>query len=232
MIRKLLFALSVLMLGTHLAAAQTPPPRFAAEIAAFEASDAKTMPAKGGVLFLGSSSIRMWTTLAKDFPGIAAINRGFGGSEIADSTLYADRIVIPYAPKTIVFYAGDNDIEAGKSPAQVLAAFEALTAKVHAALPDTRILFVSIKPSIARWDKIAAMREANRLVRAYVAENPRLGYIDIFDAMLGADGKPRPELFRADGLHMTPAGYAIWRDKVRAALQCPCFRMSPRFPPY
>lgn len=219
MIRKLLFALAALMLGAQLAAAQTPPPRFAAEIAAFATADAKAMPAKGGVLFLGSSSIRMWRTLAEDFPGIAVINRGFGGSEIADSVTYADRIVIPYAPKTIVFYAGDNDIEAGKTPAQVLAAFKALTARVHAALPGTRILFVSIKPSIARWGKVAQAREANRLVRAYMRSDRRLGYVDVFDAMLGADGMPRAELFLGDGLHMTAAGYAIWREKVAEALR-------------
>ena len=222
MLRTLLFALAALALGTPAALAQAPAaqtaPRFAAEIAAFEAADAKGVPAKGGVLFLGSSSIRMWKTLARDFPGHAVINRGFGGSEIGDSVFYVDRIVIPHAPRTIVFYAGDNDIEAGKTPAQVLAAFQALTARVHAALPETRILFVSIKPSISRWGKVALMREANRLIRDHVAKDRRLGYVDIFDAMLGADGKPRPELFEADGLHMTAAGYAIWRDKVAAAL--------------
>ncbi|RYD50427.1 MAG: hypothetical protein EOP60_11710 [Sphingomonadales bacterium] len=219
MIRKLLLAVAALMLGAQFAAAQTPPPRFATEIVAFETADAKAMPAKGGVLFLGSSSIRMWRTLAEDFPGTAVLNRGFGGSEIGDSVRYADRIAIPYAPKTIVFYAGDNDIQAGKTPAQVLTAFKALTAKVHAALPDTRILFVSIKPSIARWGKAAEFREANRLVRGFTESDKRLGYIDVFDAMLGADGMPRPELYLGDGLHMTAAGYAIWREKVAAALR-------------
>jgi len=201
------------------ASAQDQPAPFAREIGAFEKADAQAMPPRQGVLFLGSSSIRMWKTLARDFRGIPAINRGFGGSQIADSIRYAERIVIPYAPRTIVFYAGDNDLAAGKSPQQVLADFQAFAAKVHAALPATRILFVSIKPSIARWEMIERIREANALVEAYAATSDRLDFVDIASAMLGPDGRPRPELFRADGLHMTPAGYAIWRDAVAAALR-------------
>ncbi len=201
------------------ATAQTAPEPFAQEIAAFAAADAKAMPAPGGVLFLGSSSIRLWTTLSEDFPGMAVLNRGFGGSTIPDSIRYADRIVLPYKPKTIVFYAGDNDIEAGHAPSQVLADFKALVRKVHGTLPRTRILFIAIKPSIARWSKIDRIAEANRLVEAYIRTDKRLGYVDIVPAMLGPDGKPRPELLRADGLHMTAAGYAIWRDKVGAVLK-------------
>ena len=201
------------------ATAQTAPEPFAQEIAAFAAADAKAMPAPGGVLFLGSSSIRLWTTLSEDFPGMAVLNRGFGGSTIPDSIRYADRIVLPYKPKTIVFYAGDNDIEAGHAPSQVLADFKALVRKVHGTLPRTRILFIAIKPSIARWSKIDRIAEANRLVEAYIRTDKRLGYVDIVPAMLGPDGKPRPELLRADGLHMTAAGYASWRDKVGAVLK-------------
>ncbi len=192
---------------------------FADEIAAFEAADKMAMPAPGGVLFLGSSSIRFWSTLVEDFPGVPVINRGFGGSLVADSVHYADRIALPYAPRTIVFYAGDNDIAAGRTPAQVLADFEALVTHVHARLPQTRILFIAIKPSILRWAMIDRIREANRLVHAYTATSPTLGFIDITPAMLGADGKPRPELFRPDGLHMTQAGYAIWREMVAPYLR-------------
>lgn len=192
---------------------------FAAEIAAFEARDAVAKPAKGGILFLGSSSIRMWTDLAHDFPGLNVINRGFGGSTIPDSVRYVDRIVTPYAPKTIVFYAGDNDLGAGHSPEEVLGDFQALVARVHAKLPATRILFVSIKPSLSRWQLIDGIRATNALVRAYVAGDPRLGYVDIVPPMLGRDGRPRPELYREDGLHMTRAGYDIWRGAVAKALK-------------
>ncbi|MBC9034799.1 hypothetical protein IAG41_20605 [Sphingomonas sp. JC676] len=192
---------------------------FADEIAAFEAADKMAMPAPGGVLFLGSSSIRFWSTLVEDFPGVPVINRGFGGSLIADSLRYFDRIVLPYAPRTIVFYAGDNDIAAGRLPEQVLADFHALVVRVRAKLPETRILFIAIKPSIQRWAMVDRIREANRLVQAYAATSPTLGFIDIFPAMLGPDSKPRPDLLRADGLHMTPAGYAIWRGAVAPYLK-------------
>src|SRR5688500_13979359 len=164
---------------------------FEKEIRAFDASDAKRPPTSGGVLFVGSSSIRLWTTLAKDFPELPVINRGFGGSQIADSIRYAPRIVLPYRPKTIVLYAGDNDIAEGKSPEQVLTDFKAFVETVRAELPTTRILFISIKPSTARWHLIDKIRDANRLVREFTAKGERLGFIDIFTPMLGDDGKPR-----------------------------------------
>jgi lysophospholipase L1-like esterase len=207
---------------------------FAAEIAAFEARDAMARPAKGGILFLGSSSIRMWTDLAHDFPGINVINRGFGGSTIPDSVHYVDRIVTPYAPRAIVFYAGDNDLGAGRTPEEVSADFQALVSRVHAKLPTTRILFVSIKPSISRWQLIDGIRATNALVRDYVAGDSTLGYVDIFPAMLGVDGKPRPELYRQDGLHMTRAGYDIWRGAVARALKIklpPPVKAKPLAPP-
>ncbi|WP_342250662.1 SGNH/GDSL hydrolase family protein [Sphingomonas sp. OTU376] len=201
---------------------------FAAEIAAFEARDAVARPAKGGVLFLGSSSIRMWTDLAKDFPGHNVINRGFGGSTIPDSVRYVDRIVTPYAPKTVVFYAGDNDLEAGHTPDEVFADFQALVARIRAKLPGTRILFLSIKPSISRWRLIDGIRATNALVREYTATDPLLGYVDIVPQMLGPDGRPRPELFLGDGLHMTRTGYDIWRAAVGKAMKWKLAPLPPR----
>jgi lysophospholipase L1-like esterase len=216
MFAKLLIPLIGLTLAVS-ARAQTLFPRFADEIAAFESADKLVMPKKGGVLFLGSSSIRLWTTLSTDFPGSNVINRGFGGSEVADSVTYVDRIVVPYAPKTIVFYAGDNDIGAGKSPEQVYASFVALTKKIRAKLPSVRILFISIKPSLSRWDKFPLIQKTNGMIQAYTMEH-KMSFIDVVPAMLGPDGKPRAELYRPDGLHMTPAGYVIWRDAVRPYL--------------
>jgi lysophospholipase L1-like esterase len=231
----------VLLLTTLLAAclwaatssaADSPPPAtttkanapaadgpFENEIRAFEAADAKTPPAPGGVLFVGSSSIRLWTTLGDDFPGLPVINRGFGGSQVADSTRYAPRIVLPYQPGTIVLYAGDNDLADGKSPGRVLADFKAFVETVRAALPRTRILFISIKPSVARWHLIDKIRDANRLVREFTTAGENLGYADIFTPMLGDDGKPRPELLGPDGLHVNETGYAVWRGVVAAALK-------------
>lgn len=199
-------------------ASKAPP--FDAEIRAFEAADAKSMPAPGGVLFVGSSSIKNWKNTADDFPGLPVINRGFGGSQIRHSTMYADRIVIPYKPKTVVFYAGDNDIAAGRKPEQVLGDFKAFVEKVQATLPDTRIHFISIKPSIKRWKLVDQMREANKLVKAYAdASGGKVGYIDVFTSMLGSDGQPRRELLGPDDLHMTRAGYELWRDIISPVLR-------------
>lgn len=187
------------------------PARWEAEIAAFEADDRAHPDRKGGVLFYGSSSIRMWEDLAQDFAGIAVANRGFGGCEMEDLVVHAQRAVIPRAPERIVVYAGDNDLNAGKLPERVLADFEALVRQLHAALPDVRIAFVSIKPSPSRWHLAPEMREANQLVRLFISTDPRLTYVDVFTPMLGADGRPRARLFLADQLHMNAQGYQLWR---------------------
>jgi len=163
------------------------------------------------VLFIGSSSITLWKSLAEDFPSVKVINRGFGGSQIEDSVDFADRTVFRYGPRLIVFYAVDNDIESGKSPAVVLEDFKRFVALVHQKLPRARIAFISIKPSPARWHLGDKVREANRLIKDFTETDRRLGYIDVFTPMLGKDGKPRAELFVEDRLHMNEAGYTLWR---------------------
>lgn len=189
------------------------------DIRAFEASDSVQKPPTHGILFVGSSSIRMWDSLASDFAGLPVYNRGFGGSELHDVVHFADRIVIPYAPKTIVLYAGDNDLANGRSPEQVAADFRRFARTVHHALPKTRIVFIAVKPSIERWKIVDKIRRANTLVRRYARTDKRVAYADVFTPMLGPDGKPRPELFREDGLHMTPAGYQLWTSVVRPYLR-------------
>ena len=188
------------------------------EIAALLAGDADRPPPQNGVVFVGSSSIHMWTSLATDFPGAPVVNRGFGGSEISDSTFYADRIVVPLHPRLIVFYAGDNDIYAGHSPDQVVTDFKAFVATVRARLPNTAIAFVTIKPSVARWALWPAMHQANDGIAAWASTQKDIRVVDVAAPMLDANGKPRPDLFRADGLHMTPAGYAIWIAALRPVL--------------
>ncbi len=197
------------------------PAPFENEIKAFEAADARHAPPQGAVLFLGSSSIRKWTTVAADFPDLAVINRGFGGSMIPDSTRYVPRIVTPYKPRLIVFFAGDNDLAARHTPEQVLADFQAFTAAVHSALPDTRIMFLSIKPSLARRKLLATQAEANGLVKGFVATDKLLSYVDVATPMLGPDGQPRPELFGPDGLHMNRAGYELWTTILTPLLKEP-----------
>lgn len=205
------------LLFTFGALAQTN--RWDAEIAAFEARDKTNPPPKDAILFIGSSSIRLWKTLAQDFPEHKVINRGFGGSQIADSIQFADRIAIPYRPKMIVMYAGGNDINAGKSAEQVASDFKAFVAKVHATLPQTRIAYISVAPNPARWAQVDRVKRANELIRDFTKTHPKLSFIDVFTHMLGEDGHPRPEIFVADRLHMNQKGYALWRQIVAPVLK-------------
>lgn len=186
------------------------PDKWTADIDRFLVSDAANPPPPGAVVFVGSSSIRFWAPLAEDFPGVTTINRGFGGSEMADSSFYADRIVIPYRPRLVAVYAGENDLWDGKTPETVLADFRAFRAKVHAALPNTRILYLSIKESPSRARIRGQVRGANRLIAADCATDPRCTFVDVATPLLDATGGYRPELFREDQLHLQPAGYAIW----------------------
>ncbi|TAM34036.1 MAG: hypothetical protein EPN68_00250 [Rhodanobacter sp.] len=202
------------------AVAQVPPPaHWKTDIAAFVAHDRVDPPPQHGVLFIGSSSIRFWApTLAHDFPGVPVIDRGFGGSAIADATYYADRIVTPYHPRLIVMYAGDNDIAGGDSPQQVIGEFKAFVARVRRDLPGVPVVFISIKPSVARWTMWPAMREANQGIRRWAATQKNVRYVDTASKMLDAHGQPRPELLRDDGLHMKPSGYAIWIAALKPVL--------------
>jgi len=206
--------------GTAQRTAAADPDRWEATIKKFEDADKVTPPPQNGIVFVGASSIVRWN-LPGSFPelGARAINRGFGGSLAADSTRYAERIVIPYKPRIVVFYAGDNDVEANHTPEQIAGDFTAFERKVHAALPATQIIFISIKPSIRRWPWIEQIKGANALVRQYCATHPNLTFVDIVPQMIGADGKPIKELLVEDGLHMTPAGYKIWNDALRPHLR-------------
>jgi len=206
--------LLALVAGLQLATAQAPE-RFEKDILAFEAADKTNPPPKDAVLFVGASNTRRWTTLAADFRGWKVVNRGFGGSQLGDALHFAERIVIPAAPKTIYVQSGGNDINAGKPPEQVLADFKAFVAKVRAALPETKIHFIALPPSPVRWSLREKQREANRLVEAFIREDGKVNFVDIFPHMLGDDGKPRPELYVSDNLHLSAKGYALWTSLIR-----------------
>jgi lysophospholipase L1-like esterase/ketosteroid isomerase-like protein len=193
------------------------PSRWEKSIQEFEAEDRQHAPQSGGVLFLGSSSIRLWD-LKSSFPDVRAVNRGFGGSQIADSVEFADRIILPHRPRLIVFYAGDNDIAGGKSAEQVAADFQALVGKVHANLPETRIAFIAVKPCPSRWKHIETQKQANRLVEEFTKTDARLAYVDVVKPMLNAEGKPREDLFRKDNLHLNDEGYKLWNEIVKPLL--------------
>lgn len=193
-------------------------PRWEKAIQAFEQQDAEHPPDKHEILFVGSSSIRFWKT-DDDFPQLDIINRGFGGSQTADVLQYVDRIVIPYEPRLIVLYVGDNDISYGKTPEQVFDVTKQLFARIHEALPDTHIVYIAIKPSLARWHLVGKMRAANSLIRDYAAEDGRIEFLDVDKPMLGPDGKPREELFVKDGLHLSREGYDLWDRLIRPYLR-------------
>ena len=192
--------------------------RWEKEIRAFERDDVTSPPPAGAIVFIGSSSTRLWKTLARDFPGHAVINRGFGGSQIADSVAFADRIVIPYRPRMVVLQAGGNDIAAGKSPERVLTDFKAFVEKVRARLPETRIAFLSIHPAPVRWAQAERQKRANMFIKEYTESAQNLDFIDLWDQFLGPDGKPREDLFMKDRLHNNAAGYKIRADVVRPHL--------------
>ncbi len=192
----------------------------AQEINAFWEADQKQRPPSGAVLFMGSSSVRLWATLAQDFPDVPVINRGFGGSLIQDSTQYADRIALPYDPKIIIMFAGTNDLAYGnKSPQQVLQEYEDFVARIHSALPDTRIAFISISPTVARWGNEAKILETNHLIQEFTLQNnsnsEKLDFIDTHSQLLTADGQPQPSLLRADGLHFNAEGYKVFTAIVK-----------------
>lgn len=187
------------------------PARFTADIAAFEAWDRKNSPPKHAILFVGSSSIRLWQT-AEGFPELAVINRGFGGSHASDVVHFIPQIVLKYEPRTIVFYAGDNDIADGKTPEQVAGDFEKFVEQVRKKLPETEFIYLPVKPSLARWKLWPKAQKVNALVKQSIADRGFVTYLDIATPMLGSDGKPRPEIFLNDGLHMNEVGYRIWNE--------------------
>ena len=196
------------------------PERWDEAIGKFLAEDAETAPAKGGILFVGSSSIRMWDT-KRWFPQLETLNRGFGGSWTQDTIHYTEKIVIPYAPRTIVLYAGDNDINGGLKAQAVFADYVKFADAVHAKLPETDIIYVAIKPSVSRWALWPEMKAANALVAKRCEDEPKEHFADIAPLLLGEDGKPDAKFFVKDGLHLSEAGYKAWSEYLAPMLANP-----------
>lgn len=224
----------LLMAGTAMAETVAPVAqpatvgRWQSSMAAFDAADREKQPAEGGVLFVGSSTIRLWSNLAQDFRQLpVVINRGFGGSTMADCDHFSRQLVTRYKPKQVLVYAGDNDLAEGRTPAQVLESFTHFVQVVRSELPGTRIAYISIKPSPSRAALMPRIREANLLLAAYVRTLDNAEYIDIFTPMLTASGSPRPELFRADQLHMNDQGYALWQSVIARHLPLPAVAPQP-----
>ena len=197
---------------------QPPEARWEKDIRAFEAADKTNPPPQHAVLFIGSSSIKRWAEVAQAFPGHKVLNRGFGGSQLSDSVAFVDRIVTPYKPKLVLLYAGDNDIASGKSPERVFADFKTFVSKIHAALPDTRIAYIAIKPCPLREKFLDQVKTANRLIQEYTTSDKRLLFVDVFTPMLTKAGRPRADLCIKDGLHPNAQCYELWAALLRPIL--------------
>lgn len=194
------------------------PARFANDIRTFVQYDRKNTPPQNAVLFVGSSSIRMWDT-ATSFPEWTVINRGFGGSHATDALHYFDQVVAPYDAQVIVFYEGDNDIADGRTPEQVRDAFKKFVGRVRERKGDVPVVFLSIKPSASRWSVWPQTMQANELIRAFCGRVPNVHYVDLATPLLGADGHPNPDLYLSDALHLNATGYAVWTQALRPVVE-------------
>ena len=220
----ILSILSVVCFTNPVQAAQTVPAlpeKWEKDIVAFEASETASPVPKNAIVFVGSSSIRKWTSLATDFPHHQVINRGFGGSLLSDSLHFIDRLVLKHDPRFIVVYAGGNDINANKTPEAVFANFKALVGKVREKQPSTPIAYISIAGNPKRWSQVDQVIQANKLIEAYTKANPGLIFIDVFHQMLGQDGMPKAGIFSSDNLHMNEEGYKLWTEIVGSYLPSP-----------
>jgi lysophospholipase L1-like esterase len=188
------------------------PARWEETIKKFEAADALVPPPKDAVLLVGGSNARRWTDVGTYFPKHQVINRGFGGAQLTDVLHFADRIVLPYAPKAIVLNAGGNDLAAGKTPEQIRDAARAFIAKVHATLPETRIYQLGVPPvrrASSVPEQLAAIRKLNSLFAELATTEKNVEFIDLFPAFLDEQGLQRADLFVEDGTHFSPKGYAM-----------------------
>ena len=209
------FLLLFLLFSTPLLAQQAEPTRFESTIEEFEEVDRQNPVPEGVVLFTGSSSVRFWESLADDFPDYRVLNRGFGGSEFSDLIHYADRVIYPYQPSVIFIYEGDNDINAGDTPEEVLEQAQQLRSMIATALGDsTPVVFISPKPSVARWKLKKQYEAANTLLEDYASETPHTYFADVWTPSLQANGEVRDDIFIGDDLHMNAKGYAIWREVI------------------
>jgi len=200
------------------------PAKWEKDIAAFERADREHPPEKGAIIFTGSSTIRRWKTLSADFAGYRVVNRGFGGSQMEDSAYYVERILVPHAPAAVVIFAGTNDINAGKTPEEVVEHFKAFVGKVRRLLPRTEINFLEITTSPSRFEQRDKVIEANRQIRAFCEAASQLGntsnvkFIAVREKFLGGNGEPRAELFESDRLHPNADGYRILAEAIRRFL--------------
>lgn len=195
------------------------PLRFKSEIDQLTSAENVRESGTGGIMFLGSSSIRMWKSLEDDFAGYPVYNLGFGGSHTSDVLYYFQKLVIPFHPSLILFYEGDNDLASGKSPNHVFRDFKEFLKMVNQELPDTRVGFIAVKPSPSRWTLRNEYEKLNHKISSFSQKRDDLTFIDIYSPMIEKYGRPDPSLYLDDSLHMTPKGYDIWEKKIRPFIE-------------
>ncbi len=215
----ILFGLLFLVASTSLLAQNHQLP-FWEEIETFKKGDSLHFPAPAQILFIGSSSFRMWKNIHSAFPEHAIINRGFGGSSLPDVTTYANDLIFPYKPKQIVIYCGENDIAAADtvSGKMVYERFKTLFCLIRQRAPEVPVVYVSMKPSPSRWQMKNRMIEGNELIRNYLKKQKAVKFVTVWRPKLGKDGKPDESLFESDNLHMNEKGYAIWKKLIQPHL--------------
>lgn len=217
--KKLLLFVILTLVCLNVSAGYGGSKHFEKDIKKFEENDKKKPPPEGGIVCIGSSSMRGWHgAIKKDLAPLTVIPRGFGGSNMNDVLYFSDRVVINYKPRAILLYEGDNDMQAKIKPEAFLAKFKEFVAKVHKVLPQTRIYVLAVKPSISRWKIWPSMKKSNELLKAECDKNDLLTFIDIATPMLGEDGTPKKGIFKKDNLHMNRAGYDIWTKAVKPIL--------------
>lgn len=219
----------VLLLGFgSFAAAQSHPPAhpFENDVRLFEAAEKTNPSPRNAILLVGDSQFHRWKTVAGDLPGYTVINRGIDSFQTSDLIYFADRLVLPYQARLIVLNIGGNDVHGGKSPAQVLADFKTLVARIRAVQPAVPIIFSSLTPGPARWAEAGQRRETNRLIQNYISTQSGLQFINLWDAMLTSEGEPRADLWMTDGIHSNHAGY-----QIRARLTLPLLGAPDQRPP-
>lgn len=211
-----LCVLLMLLCSTTVVAQQVAP--FQDEIHAFRRADSLHAPQQHIILFVGSSSFRLWSDVQNYFPDYPIINRGFGGAVIPDVIYYAEDVIFPYAPRQIVVYCGENDVAGGTDSKDVAEHFKQLFFLIRKRLPNVSIAYVGMKPSPSREKYFAVMQQGNQLIKNFLWQQPHTVYINVWDVMLDNNGHPRTELFRDDMLHMKPAGYALWKQAIEPYL--------------
>jgi lysophospholipase L1-like esterase len=216
--KKVKIILFLLLFANVLTAQQKTP--FWDDIQAFKKQDSIQPPPQHAILFVGSSSFTKWTDVQGYFPNYTIINRGFGGSALPDLIRYENDVIFKYNPKEIVMYCGENDVAGSDTVTgqMVFERFKKLFTDTRKKYPSVPFVYISMKPSPSRWNLRQKMMTGNELIKNYLGKNKKTVFVNVWNSMLGPDGKPMDDIFIEDKLHMNEKGYAIWKKLIEPYL--------------